>query len=369
MLEYGDSSDEDDDDDDDDDDADDDLVLPNYKHTNALDEDMADEQDDAEYDTDMILDATPPRVRHLRLLRLKRQQQQRQQNQQKTPSEPLSRLPTFQRARMFVAARKPTDVGEAGREEEEEQGDSIGRRLSKDDSNNGDNGDNGDNSSQDAFATPARRRHYDALLHVHVQPPPDLFSPQKKQRRRQKQKQNRKGRGNAADETGDELVSPSAAAAAAAAAAINAPEQYVPGGLAAGLRDWLVQIKSGGGGVGGSSSGDGRGPNAVRCGVFHVAETRTAPGMCLAVGQKQRQQEHVQAAADWSRESRAGDEALDARLLLAGEGMQKTTDADTNMDAKSTAKRLAVTISHPAWEVVLGGQSWIVASDWSMNEA
>ncbi|CAK7232708.1 hypothetical protein SBRCBS47491_008363 [Sporothrix bragantina] len=320
LLEYGESS--------DDDGHGRDPVSPNYHHADDMDEDMADEQDDAKYDIDMILDTTPPRVRQARLLRLQRQQQQ----EQGKPRTPMQRLPTFQRAKMFLSARK--SMGEASEGDVDREGEVDGM----------DHFNDHDNDSQDAFTTPARRRYYDAL--PHVQPPPDLFSPQKKRRR-----QKRKSRGNLAKE-GDELVSPSAAAAAAATAAINAPEQYVPGGLAANLRDWLVQVKSGG-------SIGGLGTAAGHSGKFVIDETSNGLGMCLALGQRQEKTMDVGNAG----ESGAGPSV---HLLLAGEGGQYSTGYHN--DGDGSTRRSIVSIAHPAWEIIMDGQPWIVASDWSMDD-
>ncbi|CAK7215308.1 hypothetical protein SEUCBS140593_002486 [Sporothrix eucalyptigena] len=282
LLEYGDSSESD-------------LGHARAGHDHDdMDDDMVDEDEDAGYDEGMMLDMTPPRVRRARLLRLQRQQQQ-----QLNRPEPMQRLPTFQRARMFLSARKPA-------EEDGDMDNDTGVPIYNE---------NDDNENLDALTTPARQRHYDALR---AQPPPDFFSPQKKRR------QKRKSRGRYSID-GDELASPSTAAT-------NDPEQYVPGGLAAGLRDWLVQIK------------------------------RSAPGMSLATGRRQQKQPATDAAED----------GPPARLLLAGEGRRRTQEhivAEAVADGHpGRAKKYTVSIAHPAWEVVLGGQPWIVASDWSMQE-
>ncbi|CAK7226843.1 hypothetical protein SCUCBS95973_006335 [Sporothrix curviconia] len=339
MLEYGDSS---------EDDGNGDPVLQSYHgQTEDMDKDVDkgrdDEQDGAEYDTDMVLDATPPRVQRVRLLRLQRQQQQQQQ-QQRNPTEPAQRLPTFQRARMFVSARK-TLLGEGDANGEADEEDIV--QLYENDS-----------GSQNALlATPARRRYYDALLHA--QPPPDLFSPQKKRRR-----QKRKSRGGPATGDGDDDVGDDKLASPSAAAAVNAPEQYVPGGLAAGLRDWLVQIKSGGGRGGG---GGGDETAAVRPGRFIAGDTRNAPGMCLALGRRQT----PQAQAAMADEDIPGaflvspELSPPQRLLLAGAGRQPTTTSHTSAVC---GQRSIVSIAHPTWEIVLGGQPWIVASDWSIHD-
>lgn len=327
LLEYGDSSDDGCG-----------ALLPNYHYAQNTHKDETDGRDEAGYDTDMMLDVTPPRVRQARLLRLQRQRQR--QRQQQAALGPLQPLPTFQRARMFVAARKPMGKGETDKEEEGQDMDRLYETAEKED------------DSLDVSATPSRRRYFDTLHHL--QPPPDLFSPQKKRRRPK-----RKTRGNPMVEE-DELVIPSVAAMAASMAAINAPEQYVPGGLAAGLRDWLVQMKSGGGGcIGGN---DRKLYAAASCsGRFDVEETRAAPGLCLALGRRQGQQN--QSPADTSvgngRETKVDSPV---RLLLAGDRRQHVLD--TAIDNS----QLVVSIAPPAWNIVLDGQPWMVATDWTLQE-
>ncbi|CAK7267877.1 hypothetical protein SEPCBS119000_002774 [Sporothrix epigloea] len=296
-----------------------DAMLP----TNRLAQDMhktgmdgQNGQDDADYDTDMMLDITPPRVRQARLLRLQGHEQRQHQRQ-----------PTIQRARMFKAARRSM-----GEEDADNDGDgqNLGRSYERDG--------NWETDSQNILTTPARQRYHDALLHL--QPPPDLFSPQKK-RRRPKRKTRAEG----------ELTSPSAAA-------IHAPEQYVPGGLAAGLRDWLVQIKSGGG----------KWPAAGSSGRYDIEQMETAPGFCLALARRRRQQkqekQEKQPQTDRDVDNRLPlDDTPAVRLLLAGDRRQREPGPGATDTPRPT-----VSIAHPAWDIVLGGQQWTVAADWAMQD-
>lgn len=341
LLEYADSS--------------DDNGHAGDKDEHEIMDDYKDESEDGDDDgEDMILDQTPPRIRRARL-RLQQQQQQQQQQEEQKQQEQRQRLPTFQRARLFMSTRKPAD----------DAGEDAGEDPEGEDLPEGAQDIDFDALSQDVATTPARQRHYyDALQH---QPPPDFFSPQKKRR----QKRTRRSRHSNGDEVGGRLgglTSPSAAAAAATAAAINAPEQYVPGGLAASLRDWLVQVKSGGGhGATTTTAAMTGGP-----GRFIVHETRQAPGMMrVALGRRQT----VKNDTKGGEAEETGATPL-ARLLLAGEGRQwmagrnivHTTGEDAPGAQSGEAEQSIVSISHPAWEITLGGQPWTVASDWSIHE-
>ncbi|CAK7274197.1 hypothetical protein SEPCBS57363_006038 [Sporothrix epigloea] len=326
LLEYGDSP-----------DNDRDAMLPKCRYAHDMHKDETDGWDDAGYDTDMMLDVTPPRVRQTRLLRLQRQRQQQQQ----AALGPLQPLPTFQRARMFVAARKPTGEGETDKEGEEQDIDRLFETAEKED------------DSPDMLATPSRRRYLDALHYL--QPPPDLFSPQMKRRRPK-----RKSRGYP-KLVEDELVSPSAASMASSMAAINAPEQYVPSGLAAGLRDWLIQMKGGDNGC--VSGNGGKLSAAVVCsGRFDVEEMRAAPGLCLALGRRQGQRNPPPADTNVGN-ARGTNVGPPVRLLLAGDRRQHVLD-----QSAIDSSQPVVSIAFPAWNVVLDGQPWIVATNWTMQE-
>ncbi|KIH89260.1 hypothetical protein SPBR_06398 [Sporothrix brasiliensis 5110] len=233
-----------------------------YEDDAMMDDDHDEDRREDDYDEDMMLDQTPPRIRRARQRQQEKEQEQEQEQQQQQEQKRLhsqrQRLPTFQRARLFMT-RKSTDL--AGDDADAAEGESL---PDGEYTNNG-----GEHTSDQDLTTPARQQHYyDAVLH---QPPPDFFSPQKKRRR--KQKRPRHSRHSNDDEMDglDGLASPSATAAAA----ITAPEQYVPGGLAASLRDWLLQVKSGGGMHTATSM-----PTAAGgLGRFVIDETRQMPGM------------------------------------------------------------------------------------------
>jgi len=112
--------------------------------------------------------------------------------------------------------------------------------------------------------------------------------------------------------------------------------QYVAGGLAGELRDWLVQIKGRG------QDGDPGGFTA-RLVVDHV---RSAPGMFLVRGRPIR---------DGSTES----EPESVGVILAGEG--RTTGLARNRVVEGSI----IGIAQPAWDVVLENRTrWAVACDW-----
>ncbi|KAL1890656.1 Methionyl-tRNA formyltransferase [Sporothrix stenoceras] len=178
LLEYSQSSDED----------------GNTQNKEDDDDEIMDHYHDEEDDEDTILDQTPPRIRRARQRQKDNEEQQRQEQRQ--------RMPTFQRARLFMTARWPIYDEDMGGDHEH-----TAHNVE-------------DTLSQDLTTTPARQRHYyDALLH---QPPPDFFSPQKK-RRQKRPRKSRHSNENDLDGLGG-LTSPSPAAVAATAAAIYAFE-------------------------------------------------------------------------------------------------------------------------------------------------
>lgn len=167
----------------------------------------------------------------------------------------------------------------------------------------------------------------DSETAVRRDPLPDVFSPQ-----------GRKGRkGNAA--------------------------KYVPGGLAAEVRDWLVEIEAGGSIGGGNRSvaldrigGGGAGEDWVA--RITIEEVREAPGMALIRGRR----DNVE--ADNTTPDRMGTDARpgadDFKALLAGPGRLLGL-ARRNEVVPGTV----VGIARPTWEVELVNLGlWTVACDW-----
>ncbi len=110
--------------------------------------------------------------------------------------------------------------------------------------------------------------------------------------------------------------------------------RYLAGGLAAEVRDWLVQIK--------------RADDAPADGGFAatlaVGEVRAAPGLALVSG------------PDSSQDGRVG------RAILAGDGRLRGLAKNRVVEGR------VVGIAQPAWDVELqhGGGVWTVACDWAV---
>lgn len=117
--------------------------------------------------------------------------------------------------------------------------------------------------------------------------------------------------------------------------------KYVSGGLAAEVRDWLVQVK-------GSTDYDRAGGLNVR---LLVEEVISAPGMRLIA----------------ARRVRDGDIDTSSALvqaILAGKG--RITGLN---QPRSVTPGSMIDISQPAWDVVLQNQDrWAVACDWEVIE-
>ncbi len=111
--------------------------------------------------------------------------------------------------------------------------------------------------------------------------------------------------------------------------------KYVPGGLAAGLRDWLLQIKG--------ADDSAEGTYAAR---IIVEELRAAPGMTLVQGRP-------------LRNPVAGD-AGTVRAILAGEGRL------SGLARNNVVHGCIVGVAQPAWEVETQDERWVVACDWAV---
>lgn len=114
--------------------------------------------------------------------------------------------------------------------------------------------------------------------------------------------------------------------------------KYLPDGLAAEVRDWLVELKGGDG-------SDGFGVTEAR---FTVDDVRSYPGMLLVRGH--REKEDAQGETE--------------RLIIAGDGRI------TGLGGKNEVKKGSlVTIAPPAWDVNLDSEGkWTVGCDWFVEQ-
>ncbi|QSZ36789.1 hypothetical protein DSL72_006672 [Monilinia vaccinii-corymbosi] len=130
-------------------------------------------------------------------------------------------------------------------------------------------------------------------------------------------------------------------------------QKYVVGGLAAEVRDWLMNIDSTVPSYGASGVQKGRERDRewiVRMVVDEVSEGGRM-GMCLVRGRKMRDVD--------------GEEAVDGlgvvKVMLAGEGagtgLQKGMDVEVGR---------VVGIKGPVWEIVIEGEKWGVGVDWKV---
>lgn len=134
-------------------------------------------------------------------------------------------------------------------------------------------------------------------------------------------------------------------------------DKHVPGGLAAELRDWLMNIETA---TGTKRDGDW----AAR---LLVEEVRTGSGnMTLVRGsqQRQRQEDEKQFGSGSGSSnvdlfiSKNGD--VSSRVILAGEGRLQGLDKKSEV-----AVGCRIGIARPVWEVDLGSEGmWVVACDW-----
>ncbi|KAF7954251.1 hypothetical protein EAE96_005380 [Botrytis aclada] len=123
--------------------------------------------------------------------------------------------------------------------------------------------------------------------------------------------------------------------------------QYLAGGLAAEVRDWLINLDSG---IGGAQKGKERNGEWVT--KIKIDEVRRdGREMCLVRGKQVR---------DVDREE-AVDGLGEVKIMLAGEGMgmglQKGMDVDIGR---------IVGIKGPAWEIVVEGVKWGVGVEWKV---
>lgn len=128
--------------------------------------------------------------------------------------------------------------------------------------------------------------------------------------------------------------------------------KYVPGGLAAELRDWLVEVKGGGADRGDRDSATAVVThNAAAMPVVEVDEVRPGLGMWLVKGR--------QRVRDGGGEGRF----VDVRIILAGEGRSSGLARRSEV-----VGGCVVQISPPAWDIDLPDGSWSVACDWQVLE-
>ncbi|EFX02639.1 hypothetical protein CMQ_2568 [Grosmannia clavigera kw1407] len=272
---------------------------------------------DAEEEDFMILNATPSR-RNPSGRRTKTETETRLEQQQP---------PTFQRSRLFLSMGKSDTT--ATRENAVDA-----RNVGTLDDDNGEDtkgyGDSDENNEDTGNARADRQQQQE-----HRHPPPDFFSPRKRQRRRGRQPLQQRGGTPAAT-----------AASVAAAAPVSGDGQFVAGGLAAELRNWLVQIKVQAR-SNGQASGSTGSTSTSRPLRYVVEEARLSSGMCLVLGRP---------------EAEVGVEAKSntaLRLLLAGDGRWAP--------AAMLAGGVIVEIVPPVWDVVIEGETWTVASSWAVE--
>ncbi len=199
-----------------------------------------------------------------------------------------------------------------------------------------------DEASRPRWADHDPMEHDDTLL-VRL-PPPDFFSPQKRRKRRTGKR--KRGPPDAAGALA--AADPTAAEGTATAAPDTSDEKYVPGGMAAELRGWLVQIKSnmglqtgGGGGGGGGAIG------LLGGGRVAIDEARSDQSLRLVRGTLLQPAQH---------------DPIACHVLLAGDGGRRQAHRI------ELAKGSVVSVAPPLWEISLDGQSWTVACDWWLEE-
>ncbi|KAI4862069.1 hypothetical protein F4820DRAFT_431744 [Hypoxylon rubiginosum] len=139
--------------------------------------------------------------------------------------------------------------------------------------------------------------------------------------------------------------------------------KYVPGGLAASVRDWFVDVWAGattgaGAGAGAAARRDGGGSNSDGwVARVRVDEVKAAPGMALITGR------HVRDDDDNDEHEHDGDAGLrGVRVVLAGSprvaGLAKREDVRQGS---------VVGIGRPTWEVSIQDQGhWAVVCEWAI---
>ncbi|EPE05988.1 hypothetical protein F503_02817 [Ophiostoma piceae UAMH 11346] len=314
LLEYGDSDDE---------------VMQEATEGYGDGEYGAAYKDNEEDDDYSIFDRTPTRIRRARQEEL----QQEQEREQQTKSRPARA--TFPRAKLFMSARRMADD-----------------ERDTDEAKRNDNDDEDDQMQVDA--TPRRQTTYAG----YALPAPDFFSPQKKKRNSKRNAKNKNKTRQSINEEEDDSK-----AATVQPIQTTTTEQYVPGGLAAELRDWLVQIKNGSGMAASKEfSTDILGHYAV-----HALASVAGPsaGMRLAAVRQTSATTRTKITKAETATA-AVDKMPEVRLLLAGEDKSAgARRAEPPLSTRSMSTLSSVSVAAPAWEVVLDGQAWVVASNWS----
>ncbi|KAI0383260.1 hypothetical protein F5Y04DRAFT_250950 [Hypomontagnella monticulosa] len=159
--------------------------------------------------------------------------------------------------------------------------------------------------------------------------------------------------------------------------------KYVPGGLAASVRDWFVDVWAGAGAVTGAGLGVGAGGEWIARVV--VDEVRAAPGMVFVVGRyaegrhgDEREGLAQSEGSDVAGEMAEGGDGVDegprklrresdatmgnARIMLAGS--PRVVGLERRPEVRPGAM---VGVGRPTWEVEIPGQGrWAVACEWTV---
>lgn len=149
--------------------------------------------------------------------------------------------------------------------------------------------------------------------------------------------------------------------------------KYVPGGLAASVRDWFVDVWAGAGGGAGGAAG------AEWAARVTVCEVRAAAGMVLVVGRYVRAQAQdvgeregkgVVESEGFDTVGGEGGDGVDevdvspgnARIVLAGS--PRVAGLERRPEVRPGA---VVGVGRPTWEVEIPGQGrWAVACEWAV---
>jgi hypothetical protein len=156
--------------------------------------------------------------------------------------------------------------------------------------------------------------------------------------------------------------------------------KYLPGGLAAELRDWLVEVKEGADVVADLDSGQPpmsehlrAAPSAVVMTMMRVrveAVRRGGVGMTLVAGRQVGSGPgRVGPDRDSQGRGREGErDAVEVRVMLAGEGMvQGLGGGDSGGNLGRVVPGAVVAVAPPTWEVELGADGrWAVAYRWEV---
>lgn len=126
--------------------------------------------------------------------------------------------------------------------------------------------------------------------------------------------------------------------------------RYVPGGLAAELRDWLVEVKGRGGDGAGADIGGGITADAdsdADARAVEVDEVCAGQGMWLVTGRQR------------GRGGEGEGQFVDVRAILAGEGRLSGLARRNEV-----VSGCVVQVLPPAWDIDLQDGRWSVACDW-----